>query len=364
MKHIDEYRDPAMAARLAERIKEISTRPVRFMELCGTHTMAIARHGLAGLLPPTLELISGPGCPVCVTSATEIDQAVKLAQTPGVIVATFGDLVRVPGSQSSLADQRAAGARVEVVYSPLDALKLAAAEPRSQVVLLGIGFETTAPTVAASLVAARQQGLANFSVLSCHKLLPPALDALLAGPDLGLSGFICPGHVTTVIGTAPYQPVAAEHGLPCVVSGFEPNDILASILMLVRQVEEERSQVEIQYRRAVSPQGNRQAQALMSRAFHKADSRWRGLGPIAMSGLQPAGDMAGLDARGRFDLAVPEAPEPPGCQCGEVLRGLLRPPQCKLFAKACTPSHPVGPCMVSVEGTCAAWFKYRREPES
>ncbi|MFH1058566.1 MAG: hydrogenase formation protein HypD [Pseudomonadota bacterium] len=358
---MDEFRDPALAQSLAAAIAKKSTRPVRFMELCGTHTMAIARHGLTQMLPPTVELVSGPGCPVCVTATEEIDRAVKLARTPGVVVATFGDLVRVPGSHSSLARERAAGAAVRVVYSPLDAIELAIAEPQSQVVFLGIGFETTAPTVAAAMRMAHMKGLANFSVLSAHKLLPPALAALLNGPALGLNGFLCPGHVTTVIGTDPYQGVARDHGLACVVAGFEPADVLASILMLVSQVEEGRSAVEIQYGRAVSPAGNPQARALMGEVFAPADAPWRGLGMIPLSGLEPRADYAQFDARRRFDLEVPPAQDHPGCKCGDVLRGLVRPPECKLFATVCTPTEPIGPCMVSMEGTCAAWYKYRRE---
>ncbi|RJX29565.1 MAG: hydrogenase formation protein HypD [Desulfarculus sp.] len=361
MKHVDEYRDPALARELAAQIRRESKTPARFMELCGTHTMALARHGLHQMLPPTVEMISGPGCPVCVTATEEIDRAVKLARTPGVKVATFGDLVRVPGSQSSLARERAAGAAVEVVYSPLDAVALAQREPEQEVVFLGIGFETTAPTVAAAMLSADQQGVKNFSVLSAHKLLPPALAALLAGPDLRLSGFLCPGHVTTVIGTACYEPVARERGIPCVVAGFEPVDILASILMLVRQVESGQSRVEIQYQRAVRPQGNPAAVALMNQFFAPVDAPWRGLGPIPLSGLAVRDEYGHLDAAKRLDLSVPPAQDHPGCRCGDVLRGLIRPPECRLFGQVCTPAKPLGPCMVSAEGTCAAWYKYRRE---
>ena len=360
MKHVDEYRDPELTGKLAQAISQASSRPVRFMELCGTHTMAIARHGLTQMLPPTVELVSGPGCPVCVTATEEIDRAVKLAQTPGVLVATFGDLVRVPGSHSSLARERAKGAAVKVVYSALDALDLAKAHPQSQVVFLGIGFETTAPTVAAAVLMAQRTGLDNFSVLAAHKLLPPALAALLTGPQLGLSGFVCPGHVTTVIGTGVYQEVAKQYGLACVVAGFEPADVLATILMLVRQVEEGRAEVEIQYARGVSAAGNPQAVALMHQVFTSVDAPWRGLGWIPKSGLDLAPAFAQFDARRRFDLEVPPASDHPGCQCGDVLRGLVRPNQCKLFDKVCNPENPLGPCMVSMEGTCAAWYRYRR----
>ena len=361
MKHVDEYRDPKLTKSLAGAIHKASTKPARFMELCGTHTMAIARHGLMGMLPPTVEMISGPGCPVCVTSTGEIDQAVELAGREGVTVATFGDLMRVPGSRRSLADQRAAGARVEVVYSPLDAVEMAAKHPDKEVVFLAIGFETTAPTVAAAVLAAHAKGLANFSLLGAHKLLPPALAALLSGPDLGLSGFLCPGHVTTVIGTAAYEQVAAGYHLPCVVSGFEPADILGAILLLVRQVEAGEARVEVPYSRAVSPAGNPQAVALMEKVFQPCDAVWRGLGMIPLSGLKLRAGYAAYDAAARYALSSDPVPDPPGCRCGDVLRGLIRPPECKLFGKACTPTDPVGPCMVSVEGTCAAYYKYGRE---
>ncbi len=361
MKHVDEFRDPDLTRAIAQAITQASRKPVRFMELCGTHTMAIARHGLTRMLPATVELVSGPGCPVCVTATEEIDRAVKLAGLENVTVATFGDLVRVPGSQATLAQRRAEGAQVKVVYSALDALELAAAEPTRQVVFLAIGFETTAPTVAAAVLMAQKRGLANFSVLAAHKLLPPALKALLSGPSLGLSGFLCPGHVTTVIGIEPYQAVAQEHGLACVVSGFEPVDVLGSILMLVRQVEEGRPRVDIQYARGVSPQGNPQAVALMNQVFTPEDAPWRGLGVIPLSGLGLRPEYARFDARRRFDLEVPPASDHPGCRCGDVLRGLVRPPDCKLFDKVCNPMNPLGPCMVSMEGTCAAWYKYRRD---
>lgn len=361
MKHVDEYRDPALVKRLAARMAEVSRTPVRFMELCGTHTMAIARHGLHHLFPPTVEMVSGPGCPVCVTATEEIDRAIKAADLDGVIVATFGDLVRVPGSRTSLAERRAAGARVEVIYSPLDAVKLAAENPDDQVVFLAIGFETTAPTAAAAALAAQAQGLSNFSLLAMHKLLPPAMNALLSGPDLGLHGFLCPGHVTTVIGTEYYQEVVGRFGIPCVVSGFEPADVMASILMLIQQIEDHAPKVEVQYARAVSPAGNPQARAIMNRVYQPADAPWRGLGVIPMSGLELAGEFAEFDARARFDLAVEPVGDPPGCRCGEVLTGLIRPPECKLFGKACNPVEPVGPCMVSAEGTCAAYYKYRRD---
>ena len=358
MKYMDEYRDGAVAKALSERIREISTKRVRLMEICGTHTMAIFRHGIRSLLPETIELVSGPGCPVCVTAMEEIDRAVKLARTPGVIVTTFGDMIRVPGSDSSLQMEQAQGATVKMVYSTFDALKMASENRAREVVFLGIGFETTSPTVAAAIQTAHTHGDANFSVLSAHKLLPPAMDALLSAGNSMVDGFICPGHVTTIIGTSSYENVVKHYKTPCVVTGFEPVDILQGILMLVEQLESGRSEVEIQYTRGVSPEGNPGALKIMNEVFEPCDAPWRGLGVIPGSGLAIRKIYESFDAKNRFDLEVPPAKEPAGCLCAEVLRGAARPPDCKLFRKACTPRTPVGPCMVSSEGTCAAYFKY------
>ena len=359
MKYMDEYRDGAVAKALSQKIREISTKPVRLMEICGTHTMAIFRHGIRSLLPETIELVSGPGCPVCVTAMEEIDRAVKLAQTQGVIVTTFGDMIRVPGSTSSLQMAQAEGAMVKMVYSTFDALKIASQNRDREVVFLGVGFETTAPTVAAAIQTAQRGGTDNFTVLSAHKLLPPAMDALLSSENVMVDGFICPGHVTTIIGTSSYEKVVAQYHTPCVVTGFEPVDILQGILMLVEQIEAGESRVEIQYVRGVSPEGNPGALALMEKVFEPCDARWRGLGNIPESGLAIRSSFAVHDAQNRFDLTVPEAKEPVGCLCATVLRGAATPPECKLFRNVCTPGTPVGPCMVSSEGTCAAYFKYQ-----
>lgn len=358
MKYIDEYRDRDVAQALSEGIRKAATGPIRLMEICGTHTMAIFRHGIRSLLPESVDLVSGPGCPVCVTAMEEIDRSVKLARTPGVIVTTFGDMLRVPGSGSSLQEEKARGADVRMVYSTFDALKIAKENPAKEVVFLGIGFETTAPTVAAAVKTAHQTGQTNFSVLSAHKLLPPAMNALLSSGDLDISGFICPGHVTTIIGTSAYRAVSANYRIPCVVVGFEPIDILQGILMLARQIAEDRAEVEIQYSRGASPEGNTGAMAILREVFEPCDSPWRGLGVIPGSGLALREAFARHDAKQRFDLEVPTAKEPPGCRCADVLRGVAKPLQCKLFRKACTPRTPVGPCMVSSEGTCAAYFKY------
>jgi hydrogenase expression/formation protein HypD len=361
LKYQDEFRNGEVARRLAEKLAAVSKKPVRLMEICGTHTVSIFRHGIRSLLPKTIELVSGPGCPVCVTATEEIDRAIKLARTPNVRVATFGDLIRVPGTLSSLKEEMALGAKVSMVYSTMDAVKLAQDNPDEEVVFLGIGFETTAPTVAASILAAARMGLANFSVLSAHKLLPPAMGALLAGGGLEIDGFICPGHVTTIIGTKSYEAVAAKYGTPCVVIGFEPVDILQGVLMLVEFLEAGRAEVAIQYKRGVSPEGNPKAVEIMLQVFEPVDAPWRGLGWIPKSGLGLRKEFEKFDARVKFDLEVPPAPEPPGCRCGDVLRGALRPPECKLYRKVCTPERPVGPCMVSSEGTCAAYYRYHGE---
>jgi hydrogenase expression/formation protein HypD len=325
MKYMDEYRDGAVAKSLARKIRLISTKPVRLMEICGTHTMAIFRHGIRSLLPETIELVSGPGCPVCVTAMEEIDRAVKLAQTEGVIVTTFGDMIRVPGSTSSLQMEQGNGAMVKMVYSTFDALKIASENPEKAVVFLGVGFETTAPTVAAAIQTAQTGGTGNFSVLSAHKLLPPAMDALLSSGNVMVDGFICPGHVTTIIGTSSYERVVKQYHTPCVVTGFEPVDILQGILMLVEQIESGRSRVEIQYARGVSPGGNPGALGLMEKVFEPCDAPWRGLGNIPKSGLAIRSAFAAHDAENRFELTVPEAKEPAGCLCATVLRGGATP---------------------------------------
>ena len=358
MKYIEEYRDGVLAQDLARRIQEVSTRPVRFMEVCGTHTMSIFKHGIRSILPDHIELVSGPGCPVCVTPMEEIDRSAKLARIKDVIVTTFGDMLRVPGTASSLQEETGQGADVRIVYSTFDAMKVAEDNPEKEVVFLGIGFETTAPTVAATIQTVQARDLKNFSVLSAHKLLPPALDALITGGDLAIDGFICPGHVSTIIGTSAYENVVEQYGIPCVVIGFEPVDILQGVLMLVEQIENGRAESEIQYARAVVPEGNPGALKIMGDVFQPCDSIWRGLGPIPGSGLAIREAYKAQDARLRFSLEVPPGKEPKGCRCAEVLRGAARPFDCKLFQDVCTPRNPVGACMVSSEGTCAAYYKY------
>lgn len=362
MKYLDEYRDPQLAQALIQSLQKRQEpgRPMRFMEICGTHTVAIFRAGLRQLLPPWIELISGPGCPVCVTANEDIDRAIWLARQAGVIVTTFGDLIRVPGSDSSLQKERSRGADIRIVYSTFDALQLARDNPQRQVVFLGIGFETTAPTIAAAVKQASREGLENFSVFSAHKLLPPAMRALLDSGDLRLDGFLCPGHVSTVIGASPYEEVASQYKIPCVVTGFEPLDLLQGISMLTDQVASGQCGVLNQYRRAVNWEGNPVARALIDEIFTPADTTWRGLGLIPLSGLRVRDEWSRHDAAMRFSMPTIEVREHPGCKCGEVLRGTITPPQCGLFRKACDPEHPMGPCMVSSEGTCGAYYRYHR----
>ena len=329
------------------------------MEVCGTHTMAIARSGLRSLLPSHLELLSGPGCPVCVTAQGDIDQVIELARRPGIILATFGDMMRVPGTESSLQEERARGADIRVVYSPLDALELARQYPEREVVFLGIGFETTAPTVAVTIEQAAAEKVANFSVWSVHKVVPPALEAIFSDPEIAVDGLICPGHVSAVIGVEPYTVLAQKYHKPCVITGFEVEDILQGVYMLVRQLRKGTAAVEIQYRRIVRPQGNPVAGQVMERMFTTVEARWRGLGTISDSGLFIKPAYESWDARRKFD--IPEIEDRPikGCSCGEVLRGRITPRQCPLFGRGCTPLQPVGPCMVSQEGACAAYYRYR-----
>jgi hydrogenase expression/formation protein HypD len=358
LKHLNEYRDKELARKLIEAIRSVSRKPARFMEVCGTHTVSIFRSGIRQVIPNQLQLISGPGCPVCVTATEDIDRAIKLAQMPGVMITTFGDLIRVPGSGTSLQQERAGGADVRIVYSTFDALQLAREHPEKKVVFLAIGFETTAPTVAAAVLEAARTDLTNFYILTAHKLLPPALGALLGLGELDLQGFIYPGHVTTIIGTAAYEEVARSYGIPGVVCGFEPVDILETILLLVEQVEKNEARVEIQYKRGATAEGNVKAREILNQVFEPCSAVWRGLGPIPESGLTLRPDFRRFAAEDVFDVQVPPAQDHPGCGCGEVLRGIKTPPDCALFRKVCTPDRPIGPCMVSTEGTCAAYFRY------
>ena len=334
-------------------------RGVRIMEVCGTHTMGIARAGLRGMLGETLKLISGPGCPVCVTDQAYVDRAVYLACLPGVVVATYGDMVRVPGRRGSLAEARARGGRVEVVYSAEQALALARKRADRQVVFLAVGFETTAPATALAVRRAKAERLGNFSVLTAHKLILPAMRALLATPDVGIDGFLCPGHVSVILGWQAYAPIASDYGRPCVVAGFDARQILAGIAAILEQLSAGRAEAASVYP-SVAPDGNPAARKLLDEAFAPRDAVWRAIGRIPQSGLALAGELAAFDAEGRFDLPQEESYTPPGCRCGDVICGRCAPAECGLFGVQCTPRDPVGPCMVSSEGACAAAYKYER----
>ncbi len=358
MKYVDEFRDGSLARPLVDELRRSITRPLRIMEVCGTHTMSIFRNGIRSILPEGCELLSGPGCPVCVTSASHMDAFISMALQDKVRLAIFGDLYRVPGSKHSLADAGAQGAQIDIVYSPMDALTLAENNPDDTVIFLGVGFETTTPGVAATIQAAKIRNINNFTVYSTHKVMPPPLHALLQDPELAVDGLLCPGHVSSIIGASAYQPLVDQYGLACVVAGFEPTDLLGSLILLARQVSEGSFKVENDYTRAVTWEGNLRARQMVERVFEETDTEWRGLGIIAGSGLAIREEFAQFDAEKRFDIPLVPAEEPKGCSCGAILKGKQTPKECALFSTACTPTHPVGPCMVSSEGTCAAFYKY------
>jgi hydrogenase expression/formation protein HypD len=358
VKYLDEYQDGPLARRLVERIRRRSAQRARLMEFCGGHTAAILRYGIRELMPETVQLLSGPGCPVCVTHTAELDRALAIARLPRVTIASFGDMFRVPASRSSLQRAKAEGADVRIVYSALDALQMARERPGGSVVFLGVGFETTAPGVAASVVQAEAEGLENYFVLSMHKLTPPATRAMLDAGAVELDGILGPGHVTTVIGSMAWEFLPREYRLPCVIAGFQPLDILQGIAMLVEQLEEGRAEVETAYRRSVRPEGNPHGLALMHQVFEVDDALWRGLGALPRSGLRLRAGYARFDARLAFPVEVEPPREIEGCRCGDVLRAVATPLDCRQFGAGCTPQRPLGPCMVSSEGACAAYYQY------
>ncbi len=358
LKYVDEYRDGALARQIVEKIHQISHRPLRLMEVCGTHTTAIFRHGIRSVLPHWITLLSGPGCPVCVTAQKEIDAFVALTRIKDVIVTTFGDLIRVPGSVSSLEKEKAAGADVRVVYSLFDALKIAKTHPDQPVVFCAVGFETTIPTIAAGLLMADQQKADNFFIYSANKLTPPALAALMETDGVAVDGFLLPGHVSVITGTRAYQGIFDTYRIPSVIAGFEPADILTAILKLVEQNETGVPALENAYLRAVSDKGNTKAQEISAAVFEVCDAVWRGIGMIPASGMRLKPAYARFDAAHAFELDLVDLPEPPGCACGQILMGLKTPVECRLYKKKCTPMTPVGPCMVSSEGACAAFYRY------
>lgn len=358
MKFLSEFRDPALARKLVSHIEKTSTKEARLMEFCGTHTMAIFRFGIRQLLPPNVKMASGPGCPVCVTSVRDIDRAIALAHIPDNIITTFGDMIRVPGSQSSLAEARAEGCDVRIVYSARDSLDIALENPDKKVVFLAIGFETTAPTIAAALLESEEREINNFFILPLNKLCPPIMHRLLELGEVGINGILAPGHVSVIIGSLPYSFIPQEFNVACAVSGFEPLDILMAIDRLVGQIEREDYKVEIAYPRGVRPEGNPEALRLMWKVFEPGPGEWRGIGVVEGSGLHLRQEYRNRDIGSIFDIDVKESRENKACLCGDVLRGVKTPEDCKLFAGVCTPAHPVGPCMVSSEGTCAAYYRY------
>ncbi|HSS49086.1 MAG TPA: hydrogenase formation protein HypD [Thermoanaerobaculia bacterium] len=361
MKYVDEFRDPKLIRQAADEIRRLARpdRHYRIMEVCGGHTHAIYRFGLEGLLPENVELIHGPGCPVCVLPMGRTDNGLALAELPGMIFTAFGDVMRVPGTKGSPLEHKARGAEIRMVYSPLDAIKLAQANPGKHVVFFAIGFETTAPSTALTLLKARQLGLDNFSVFCNHVTIIPAIRAILDSPDMRLDAFVGPGHVSTVIGCRPYEFITQDYGKPIVVSGFEPLDILQSLVMILRQLAEGRAEVENQYARVVPWEGNLPALRVLEEVFElRPYFEWRGLGFISQSALKLRDEFAQWDSERRFDVPGIRVTDPKAAQCGEVLKGVLKPPQCKLFGTECTPERPVGALMVSSEGACAAYYNY------
>lgn len=359
MKFVDEFRNAELAERLAKRIARLQTRPWTLMEVCGGQTHAIVRFGLDRLLPDALELVHGPGCPVCVTPVEVIDRAIEIASQPGVILCSFGDMARVPGTETDLLSCRAEGADLRVVYSPLDAVEIARANPGLEVVFLAVGFETTAPANAMAVLQARRAGLSNFSLLVSHVLVPPAMEAILSAPDNRVQGFLAAGHVCTITGTEAYDPIARRYRVPIVVTGFEPIDILQGVEMCVEQLEAGRFEVANQYRRSVRREGNRAAQAAVDEVFAVTDRRWRGIGDLPDSGLAMRPALADFDAEERFGRVVCAKEADTPCIAGDILRGRTRPDACPALGTACTPDHPLGAPMVSSEGACAAYLRYR-----
>ncbi len=362
MDYLRDFKNPETCQPLLEKLTQIlDGKELRFMEVCGTHTVSIFHSGLRGLLPPNIIHLSGPGCPVCVTHDAEVATFLELAGRDGIILATFGDLLRVPGPDgTSLKHAQAQGARIEIVYSPMDAINLAQKNPNDTVVFIGIGFETTAPTVAGTMIMAKQQGIKNLCMLSFHKLVPPALRALLEDKACKVDAFLLPGHVCTVLGIEPYA-FLEEYKTPGIVGGFESADILLALCMMAESLQKKDYRVQNAYARAVALEGNAKARAIMEEVFVPCNALWRGIGEIPQSGLAIAPAFAHMDAMQRLQITLPEAKKIPGCRCGDILKGILSPPECPLFGKSCTPAKPVGPCMVSTEGSCAAYYKYRLE---
>ncbi len=359
MKFKEEFNDVDISKAIARKIKKISARKIKIMEVCGTHTTSIFKNGIKSVLPDNISLISGPGCPVCVTALKDIDSFIEITKKEAVISAIFGDLMRIPGTNSSIEKERAKGRNIRIVSSALDAVDIAEENPDKRIVFFGIGFETTSPTIASSIITARERNIKNYSVYAAHKILPPALDILMKN-NAEISAFILPGHVSMVIGEKAYIPFFERYKIPCVITGFEPLDILYAILSIVKQIETNEIKLENAYQRAVAFEGNKKAAKIIKTVFKEADSIWRGIGNIPESGLKIKDDFAEFDAEKIFDIDISYSKEPKGCACGDILKGIKIPPDCPLYKKVCTPLNPVGACMVSSEGSCAAYFKYYR----
>ncbi|MHC1682119.1 MAG: hydrogenase formation protein HypD [Clostridiaceae bacterium] len=361
MKFVDEFRDGNASKSLVKKIQEFNKSKVNIMEVCGTHTMAIFRYGIRGVLPENINLISGPGCPVCVTPQSYIDLALELAQMRDVIITTFGDMMRVPGKKSSLLREKAEGADVRIVYSPMDSITIAKDNPEKKVVFLSVGFETTTPMTAITAIEASKKNINNLFFLTAHKIVPPAMEALVQDKELNIDGFLLPGHVSAIIGTNPYEFLSEKYNIPAVVSGFEPTDILQGINSLVDMIDKRESKITNEYKRVVRTEGNNVAEEYLNKVFEIVDTRWRGIGIIPKSGYIFNKEYEKFDALKHFNIDYEEYDGSPGCRCGEILKGKITPLQCPLFKKACTPENPVGSCMVSSEGTCAAFYKYHSQ---
>ena len=364
MKYLDEFREKEPFKAILSKITSFPSQTISLMEVCGTHTVSISKSGLRSLLPSGIRLISGPGCPVCVTSLEDVDRVVMLAaegRAHGTyIITTFGDMMRVPGSHSSLLKEKARGSDIRIVYSPMDALRLARENPEKEVIFFAVGFETTSPTSAATVLQAKKDGINNFSIISNNKLIPPAMEILLGDENITIDGFICPGHVSAIIGTTPYQKIVDKYQKGCVISGFEPLDIILSTYWLILQKRDGTPRMEIEYSRVVHKEGNTKALKILNKVYDVSDAKWRGFGTIPDSGLVLKDEFSLYDATKKFELPKPEVSEPKGCRCDQVLKGMINPRECPLFASRCTPTEPVGACMVSSEGTCATYYKYEQ----
>jgi hydrogenase expression/formation protein HypD len=364
VKFVDEFRSNDYSKLLVENLQRISDQKINIMEVCGTHTMAIFRYGIRDVLPPNVTLISGPGCPVCVTPQSYIDTALELSSRKDVIMTTFGDMMKVPGKKSTLLKKKAEGADIRIVYSPMDCLNIAANNPAKKIIFLAVGFETTAPMTAVTAIEARRTGLNNLFFFTAHKIVPPVMEALVVDKDLNLDGFLLPGHVSAIIGTEPYEFLSKDFNIPGVVTGFEPVDILQGLNTLVTLISKKDYRIVNDYKRIVRTKGNSTAEEYMHTAFNIVDANWRGIGKVPKSGLEFNHQFEDFDALKHFGIYYEEYDGSSGCRCGEILKGKINPTQCPLFKKLCTPENPIGSCMVSSEGTCAAYFRYYKAPEN